>query len=131
MVSQKQKKRIAWVLIIALINLVSIGMPGSGAVMATAHTSMAMEQGAALSQPVPGCHDTSMASKESMHEPVSDNSCTDCGEGCSLCFQISVVMPAIDTAMARLPEHFFQNDLPGLTGIGHDLILPPPRPLHS
>lgn len=131
MVSQKQKKRIAWVLIIALINLVSVGMPGSGTVMTTAHAGMAMEQGAASSMLLADCHDTAKNAMEGMQASVSDSTCTDCEEGCSLCFQISVVMPAADAGMTRLPEHFSRTDLHRLAGIGDDLILPPPRSLHS
>lgn len=132
MVSQKLKKRIAWVLIAALINLVSVGIPGSGAIMAATHGAMALEQGTTMSMAAANCHDEAVDPKESTYQAVSDKYCPSCDEdGCSLCFQISVAMPVMGIGIVQLPEVFFLNDLPRLKGIEEDLLLPPPRPFRS
>lgn len=124
MLSQEHKKRVAWVLIAALLNLVLIGVPGSGVVLAATHAGMPMDH--QVSMEPSDCHSQLSGPMEMPHHASLDESCPECGEGCSLCFQVTMAIPMLGYGVMPLPDDFVVNASPRLTAVSSELILPPP-----
>ncbi|MFC1684085.1 hypothetical protein ACFL0R_01255 [Pseudomonadota bacterium] len=124
MLSQEYKKRVAWVLIAALLNLVLIGVPGSGVVLAATHAGMPMDH--QVSMEPSDCHSQRSGPMEMAHQASLDESCPECGEGCSLCFQITMAIPMQGHGFMQLPDDYDENASPRLTAVSSELILPPP-----
>jgi len=124
MLNQEHKKRVAWVLIAALLNLVLIGVPGSGVVLAATHAGMAMDHQASMGPS--DCHSQQSEPMEMVHQASLDESCPECGEGCSLCFQVMMAIPMQDQGFMQLPNDYGEIAFPGLTAVSSELILPPP-----